>query len=164
MQIRVPAPVSKPVNEKDLVKISSLPDWAQPAFGKMKSLNRIQSKVYETALFTSNNILMCAPTGAGKTNVAMLCVLHALGKHRTADGGIDKSAFKIVYIAPMKALVAEMVGNFTERLSKQYGIQVKELTGALSLHSFCAATSCECAATPLLENLAELQNLAEPCE
>jgi hypothetical protein len=72
---------------------------------------------------------MCAPTGAGKTNVAMLCVLHALGKHRRADGSIDKNAFKVVYIAPMKALVAEMVGNFTERLAGPYGIQVKELTG-----------------------------------
>ena len=37
-------------------------------------------------------------------------------------------AFKIVYIAPMKALVQEMVGNFSTRL-KPYGIKVSELTG-----------------------------------
>ena len=65
------------------------------------------------------------PAGAGKTNVAMLCVLHELGLHRKADGSIDTSAFKIVYVAPMKALVAEMVGNFSKRLSDKYGIKVR---------------------------------------
>ena len=60
----------------------------------------------------------------------MLCVLHELGLHRRQDGSIDTSAFKIVYVAPMKALVAEMVGNFTKRLTEPYGINVRELTGA----------------------------------
>lgn len=74
--------------------------------------------------------LRMLPTGAGKTNVAMLCILHELGLHRRSDGTFDTSAFKIVYVAPMKALVAEMVGNFTKRLSEAYGLTVKELTGA----------------------------------
>ena len=99
----------------------------------MKSLNRIQSKVCETALYTNENILMCAPTGAGKTNVAMLSVMHELGMHRKPDGSIDLKAFKIVYVAPMKALVAEMVGNFTKRLSDKYGIKVRELTGDMNM-------------------------------
>lgn len=69
------------------------------------------------------------PAGAGKTNVAMLCVLHEIGLHRdAASGEIDTGAFKIVYVAPMKALVAEMVGNFRQRL-KPYDIRVEELTG-----------------------------------
>src|SRR5690606_1501670 len=38
-------------------------------------------------------------------------------------------AFKIVYIAPMKALVQEMVANFSNRLTDAYGIRVAELTG-----------------------------------
>jgi pre-mRNA-splicing helicase BRR2 len=59
----------------------------------------------------------------------MLCILHELGLHRRTDGSIDMSAFKIVYVAPMKALVAEMVGNFTKRLGEAYGLQVRELTG-----------------------------------
>ena len=36
--------------------------------------------------------------------------------------------FKIVYVAPMKALVQEMVGNFNSRLGP-FGIKVGELTG-----------------------------------
>ena len=37
---------------------------------------------------------------------------------------------QVVYIAPMKALVAEMVGNFQKRLDGPFGIKTKELTGA----------------------------------
>lgn len=55
-----------------------------------------------------------------------------MGEHRRSDGSIDTSKFKIVYIAPMKALVAEMVGNFSTRL-EPYGMQVKELTGDMNL-------------------------------
>jgi pre-mRNA-splicing helicase BRR2 len=59
----------------------------------------------------------------------MLTVLNEISKHRNeTTGEIDLAAFKIVYVAPMKALVQEMVGNFSSRL--QYlGIQVGELTG-----------------------------------
>ena len=56
-----------------------------------------------TALETSENILMCAPTGAGKTNVAMLSILHTLSLYRdAATGTIDVDKFKIIYVAPMK--------------------------------------------------------------
>ena len=47
-----------------------------------------------------------------------------MGLHLRADGTVDTSAFKIVYVAPMKALVAEMVGNFSERL-KEYNMQAR---------------------------------------
>jgi hypothetical protein len=47
-----------------------------------------------------------------------------MGLHLRADGSVDTSAFKIVYVAPMKALVAEMVGNFSERL-KEYNMQAR---------------------------------------
>lgn len=71
-------PASKPpafqAGER-LIQISELPDWMHPAFEGMKELNRIQSRVSQTALYTAENILMCAPTGAGKTNVAMLTIL-----------------------------------------------------------------------------------------
>lgn len=76
-----PAALAHPAGEK-LVEISSLPEWAQPGFKGMKSLNRIQSRVCEMALYSSENMLVCAPTGAGKTNVAMLTMLHEIGLHR----------------------------------------------------------------------------------
>lgn len=51
-------------------------------------------------------MLVCAPTSAGKTNIALLTILRTISEFRTKDGYIDLSKFKIVYIAPMKALVA----------------------------------------------------------
>eukprot|EP00298_Acanthocystis_sp_HF-20_P013056 c20188_g1_i1.p1 GENE.c20188_g1_i1~~c20188_g1_i1.p1 ORF type:complete len:1637 (-),score=765.18 c20188_g1_i1:25-4935(-) len=47
-------------------------------------------------------------------------------------GHINKDAFKIVYIAPMKALVQEVVGNLGRRLEHD-GIVVRELTGDAQL-------------------------------
>ncbi|XP_057777180.1 DExH-box ATP-dependent RNA helicase DExH12-like [Salvia miltiorrhiza] len=132
-EVHVPALKPKPLadNEK-LVKISDLPDWAQPAFRGMSQLNRVQSKVYDSALFTPENILLCAPTGAGKTNVAMLTILQQIGLNRNNDGSYNHSNYKIVYVAPMKALVAEVVGNLSNRL-EPYGVKVRELSGDQSL-------------------------------
>jgi pre-mRNA-splicing helicase BRR2 len=133
-EIHVPALKPKPLdpNEK-LLKISAMPDWAQPAFKGMTQLNRVQSKVYETALFKPDNLLLCAPTGAGKTNVAVLTILQQIARHRNPDdGSIDHSAYKIVYVAPMKALVAEVVGNLSNRL-QEYNVTVRELSGDQSL-------------------------------
>lgn len=134
-EVHVPALKAKPfASGEELLKISSMPEWAQPAFQGMKQLNRVQSKVYETALFSPENILLCAPTGAGKTNVAMLTILHQIVLHRVqnSDGSFDHSNYKIVYVAPMKALVAEVVGNLSNRL-KSYDVVVKELSGDQSL-------------------------------
>ena len=59
----------------------------------------------------------------------MLTVLNELSKNRDEETGtFDLDAFKIVYVAPMKALVQEMVGNFSSRLGV-FGIKVGELTG-----------------------------------
>jgi pre-mRNA-splicing helicase BRR2 len=132
-EVHIPALKPKAFADGEVLRpIEELPKWAQPAFSGMKSLNRVQSQVYNTAMLSPENMLLCAPTGAGKTNVAMLTILHEVGLHRRSDGSIDTSAFKIVYVAPMKALVAEMVGNLGNRL-KPYGINVRELTGDVSL-------------------------------
>ncbi|XP_042508721.1 DExH-box ATP-dependent RNA helicase DExH12-like [Macadamia integrifolia] len=132
-EVHVPALKPKPLaSGEELIKISVMPDWAQPAFKGMTQLNRVQSKVYETALFTAENVLLCAPTGAGKTNVAMLTILQQIALHRNPDGSFNNSNYKIVYVAPMKALVAEVVGNLSNRL-QHYDVKVKELSGDQTL-------------------------------
>ncbi|XDV39660.1 hypothetical protein PO909_008863 [Leuciscus waleckii] len=104
----------------------------QLVFKGMKKLNRIQSIVFETAYNTNENLLICAPTGAGKTNIAMLTVLHEIRQNMQPGGVIRKDQFKIVYVAPMKALAAEMTNYFSKRL-EPLGIAVKELTGDMQL-------------------------------
>jgi pre-mRNA-splicing helicase BRR2 len=58
----------------------------------------------------------------------MLTMLREIGKHVNDDGTIRADEFKMIYIAPMKSLVQEMVGNFSGRLAA-YGLKVGELTG-----------------------------------
>ncbi|CUS22555.1 LAQU0S06e00716g1_1 [Lachancea quebecensis] len=133
-EIHIPPP-SRPSENFDLVPISALPAWAKGAFpsNEMTSLNRIQSEVYPMAMGNDENMLICAPTGSGKTNIAMLSVLRVLSHHiNKSKGGFDLQSFKIVYIAPLKALVQEQVREFQRRLVS-YGIKVGELTGDSSL-------------------------------
>lgn len=150
-EVHVPALRAPPAGpDEQLVALASMPAWAQPAFRGMEALNRVQSRVYPFAMHEADNMLVCAPTGAGKTNVAMLAILHELGQHRArqADEGVVEDAdaepdehgnrpktvplrldeFKVVYIAPMKALVQEVVTNFGARLAP-YGVAVRELSG-----------------------------------
>ncbi|KAJ8971261.1 hypothetical protein NQ317_011620, partial [Molorchus minor] len=128
-EVHVPALKPKPYGENEkLQPIDQLPKYIQPVFDGFKTLNRIQSKLCKAALESDENLLLCAPTGAGKTNVALLCMMREIGKYINDDGTINADDFKIIYVAPMRSLVQEMVGNFGKRLSS-YNITVSELTG-----------------------------------
>ncbi|KFG86882.1 putative ATP dependent RNA helicase [Metarhizium anisopliae] len=128
-EIHVPPPRKRNEPGDVLIPITDMPEWSRLPFSTAKSLNKIQSKCYPSAFQDDGNMLVCAPTGSGKTNVAMLTILREIGKNRNEEtGAIDLDAFKIVYIAPLKALVQEQVGNFGKRL-EPYGIRVSELTG-----------------------------------
>lgn len=109
------APIDLGVGDQR-VQIADLDEIGQRAFNGIKELNRIQSVVFERAYHSNDNLLICAPTGAGKTNVAMLSIINTIRSH-TDQGVIHRDEFKIVYVAPMKALAAEMVANFGKRLS-----------------------------------------------
>jgi pre-mRNA-splicing helicase BRR2 len=100
-EIRVPAAKPKPFSDDEkLVKIDDMPEFCQPAFAHFKTLNRIQSRLYQTCVHTDENVLLCAPTGAGKTNVAMMTILRELGKHRLKDGTYNLDAFKGMLCRP----------------------------------------------------------------
>jgi antiviral helicase SLH1 len=101
----------------------------------------MQSLVYPVAYKTNENMLICAPTGAGKTDAAMLTILQTVAKYMVSSSDsessvenifIEKNDFKIVYVAPMKALAAEITGKLGKRL-KWLDIAVRELTGDMHL-------------------------------
>lgn len=128
-EVHVPALKPKAFDKGEtLLPVESLPKYVQPAFEGFKTLNRIQSRISDKALNSNVNLLVCAPTGAGKTNVALLCILREVGKHVNDDGTVNAADFKMIYVAPMRSLVQEMVGNFSKRLAA-YNMKVSELTG-----------------------------------
>ncbi|KAL6011996.1 hypothetical protein ACLOJK_002466 [Asimina triloba] len=145
-EVRIPqTPTAQMKPGERLIEIKELDDFAQAAFHGYKSLNRIQSRIYQTTYHTNENILVCAPTGAGKTNIAMIAILHeypvaTLGlvkimlqiKQHFKDGILHKDEFKIVYVAPMKALAAEVTSTFSHRLAP-LNLTVRELTGDMQL-------------------------------
>lgn len=77
-----------------LVKISELDELFQATFQGFSTLNRIQSEIYPTAYKSNCNILVCAPTGAGKTNIAMITILREIGLN-VKNGSIQKDTFKV---------------------------------------------------------------------
>ena len=168
--VTVPPPSAAPLRpgEGGLTPLTSLSPWERLAFGGMTHLNRIQTAIEPAARRAAHNLLVCAPTGAGKTNIAMLAVLRELrtrivgsdpsgeadadsgddgrrgagGEAARGGGGggggtarvpvFDTRAFKVVYVAPMKALAAEVAAAFGRRLAP-LGVTVRELTGDTQL-------------------------------
>ena len=79
--------------------------------------------------------MISAPTGAGKTNIALLTILSEVSHHinpAATSWDMSLKQFKIIYIAPLKALAAEIVTKFQTALA-YLKIQVRELTGDMNL-------------------------------
>ncbi|KAI8635282.1 Sec63 Brl domain-containing protein [Xylariaceae sp. FL1651] len=124
-----------------LVNISDMDGLCRRTFKGYKALNRMQSLAYPVAYKSNENMLICAPTGAGKTDAAMLTILQTIGQYLTPnpmesveakDFIADLEGFKIVYVAPMKALAAEITEKLGRRLA-WLGIRCREYTGDMHL-------------------------------
>ncbi len=85
------------------IKINELDEIARLVFKGTKTLNKIQTIVFDSAYFTNENLLISAPTGAGKTNIAMLTVLHEIKNNIDESGVIKKNNFKVK--KPSKSLI-----------------------------------------------------------
>ncbi|SCV72482.1 BQ2448_4019 [Microbotryum intermedium] len=139
-EIMIPAPNPVPFRfNENPVPISAMDAWGKRTFHAYTSLNRLQSIVYPVAYGTNENMLVCAPTGAGKTDVALVAILRCLsGLASTPLIGNAKptlppaSSYKIIYVAPLKALAAEITLKFAKRLCWA-GVKVRELTGDMKL-------------------------------
>ncbi|XP_072381205.1 activating signal cointegrator 1 complex subunit 3-like isoform X2 [Diabrotica undecimpunctata] len=130
-EFTIPGGSKGDVPDMELVKVSSLDSTGQLVFRDIKQFNRIQSEVFPVAYHSNENMLVCAPTGAGKTNIALLSIVHQVKCHMEGSL-IRKNDFKIIYVCPMKALATEMVVNFSKKLAP-IGVTVKECTGDMQL-------------------------------
>ncbi|KAL7066579.1 DEAD/DEAH box helicase family protein [Cryptosporidium serpentis] len=121
---------------KNIVSIKVLPRYFWNVFEGISHFNTIQSCVFKSAYETSENILVAAPTGAGKTNIALLVILRSIETYFQLLGlqynsshliNLEAKNFKVIYIAPMKSLVGEITKKFTKSL-KHIGLKITELT------------------------------------
>jgi hypothetical protein len=94
-EVTVPPPPPAPVGRHKLVPISAIVPWQRGIFSGLKQFNEVQSVVFNSAYNSSNNMLVCAPTGAGKTNIALLTIARELLLHMR-DGVLHVEDFKIV--------------------------------------------------------------------
>lgn len=119
-KIYIPPPITHASGERLSVEV--LDEKYQKLIAKEITshgqLNLIQSIVYPQIENSSENLLISAPTGAGKTIIAVLSMIKTL---------LTEENSKVIYIAPMKSLVQEMVTKFTN-IFEGYK-RVIELTG-----------------------------------
>lgn len=87
---------------------------------RFQFFNPMQTQIFHTLYHTPANVLLGSPTGSGKTVAAELAMWWAFR---------ERPGSKVVYIAPMKALVRERVKDWGRRLAQPMGLKLVELTG-----------------------------------
>ncbi|XP_062607353.1 probable ATP-dependent DNA helicase HFM1 [Saccostrea cucullata] len=109
------------------VKLKSVDEIAEKYRGvfKFPFFNIIQSKVFDEVFYKDNPLVVCAPTGAGKTVVFELAIVRLLMKMEQMSFNTN---FKIVYMAPIKALCSERCSDWSDKFGS-FGLKCQELTG-----------------------------------
>lgn len=138
-KVTIPAPRRDETQLHERLRIADIMDsTCAQAFAGTSSLNPMQSCVFDVAFHNRDNMLVCAPTGAGKTNVAMLATVShfrdvGLVPGKDVSANMETGGKKVVYIAPMKALAQEVVSKFHSKLNPSLRLIVRELTGDMQL-------------------------------
>jgi ERCC4-related helicase len=111
-----------------------------------RALNRIQSTIFEKAFSSNENILVCAPTGAGKTNIAMLTVLHEIAANMS--DGIIQASHPI--LAPPSALLTKLHMQVLQCVVRQVAVDAHSTHHADSQQTSCCrrTTSRSCTSRP----------------
>jgi pre-mRNA-splicing helicase BRR2 len=100
------------------------PDFEGLYKGRVAVFNPIQTQGFTALYTTDDNVLLCAPTGSGKTIAAEFAVLRMVQK--AADG---KGAARAVYVAPVEAVAAERYQDWSRTFGDGLGLNVVRLTG-----------------------------------
>lgn len=104
----------------ELISLNQLPDRFRSLF-PFPLFNAIQSKCFNTAYKSNDNLVVSAPTGGGKTAILELAICHLVSNS-------DFDQYKIVYMAPTKSLCSERQREWQLKLAP-LDLQCAELTG-----------------------------------
>ena len=143
---------NRPLNSRRRIPVSSL--FGAPLHllwqTKFEHFNHLQSEVSNALCHTDDNLVVSAPTGAGKTAIFEMAMARFidtdLQNQRQGQQGPRRLSKKrkIVYVAPSKALCEERYEDWSRRLSALHlGIEVAMITGGAdpgnSYHDLTAA-------------------------
>lgn len=103
-----------------LIHPHELPDRFRHVF-PYELFNASQSKCFPAIYKTTDNVVVSAPTGSGKTVLLELAICKLVDSHNSGE-------FKIVYMAPTKSLCAERVKDWSKKFS-HLNLPCAELTG-----------------------------------
>ncbi|KAJ3332458.1 Sec63 [Blyttiomyces sp. JEL0837] len=103
-----------------LCPVSEMPDRVRGLF-PFSHFNPVQSKSFDIAFRSSQNLVVSAPTGSGKT-----CIMEVAIARLIMQSGTEN--IKVVYIAPTKALCNERCEDWKKKL-RALGFTCCELTG-----------------------------------
>ncbi|XP_038210055.1 probable ATP-dependent DNA helicase HFM1 [Zerene cesonia] len=91
--------------------------------------NLVQSRIIDDALYSDKSLVVCAPTGSGKTVVFEMAIVQLLMEMEDKNSDQD---FKIIYMAPVKALCSERLSEWYPKFTK-LGVLCIEVTGDTDL-------------------------------
>lgn len=109
-----------PLLDLDPLPVTALKNRGYQRLYSFSHFNAVQTQVFFMSYHTDENLLICAPTGSGKTVVAELAVMRLLDAHKGE---------KAVYIGPLKSLVRQKLLDWKESFENRLGHRVIELTG-----------------------------------
>lgn len=107
-EFTIPGGKKGDVEDMELIKVSSLDTTGKLVFRDIKEFNRIQSEVFPVAYHSNENMLICAPTGAGKTNIALLSIVHQIKSHMEGNL-IRKNDFKVIKTNAIQTIVLHYI-------------------------------------------------------
>ena len=103
-----------------LISTNELPDRFRFVF-PFNPFNAIQSKCYSTAYHSTDNLVVSAPTGSGKTAIFELAICHLMAS-------LSNDQYKTVYMAPTKSLCSERQRDWQAKFAS-LNLVCAELTG-----------------------------------
>ncbi|KAF5277171.1 hypothetical protein FQR65_LT03877 [Abscondita terminalis] len=101
-------------------------------FSNYDYFNKIQSEVLDSVLYTDKSIAVSAPTGSGKTVIFELAVVRFMQRLKEFD---QQTPYKIVYVAPLKALCEERLADWLPKFAK-LGLKCISVTGDTDFFDF----------------------------
>jgi hypothetical protein len=138
------SPSNRPVSDRRNIPVSQIFDAPVNTLWKSKfdTFNQLQSEIVNTLAYSDDNIVVSAPTGAGKTAVFEMAMARFFSvdlQHNNSNSNASNRGRgriqvtkqrKIVYVSPSKALCEERFEDWSTRLSAmQLGLEVAVITG-----------------------------------